>query len=109
VGRKRWAKPNDRSFPERPKALASIKVIALRKLDMLNAAAVLTDLQVPPGNRLEALSGSRKGQCNIRINDQYPICFVWKPDGLRNCRLPLRSETRGANEKISLRDDTREI
>jgi toxin HigB-1 len=56
----------------------SIKAVALRKLDMIHAAAHLTDLRIPPGNRLEALSGGRKGQHSIRINDQYRICFVWK-------------------------------
>jgi toxin HigB-1 len=56
----------------------SIKAVALRKLDMIHAAALLTDLRLPPGNRLEALSGERKGQHSIRINDQYRICFVWK-------------------------------
>jgi len=55
----------------------SIKAVSLRKLDMIHAAAVLTDLRVPPGNRLEALLGERKGQHSIRINDQYRICFVW--------------------------------
>ncbi len=65
----------------------SIHVVALRKLDMLNAAAVLTDLQVPPGNRLEALSGNRKGQYSIRINDQYRICFVWKSDGAHGVEI----------------------
>lgn len=54
-----------------------IEAVALRKLDMIHAAALLTDLRVPPGNRLEALSGRRKGQHSIRINDQYRICFVW--------------------------------
>ncbi len=51
---------------------------ARRKLLMLNAARVLEDLRVPPGNRLEALKGSRKGQHSIRINDQWRICFVWR-------------------------------
>jgi proteic killer suppression protein len=55
----------------------SIQAVALRKLDMIHAAALLTDLRVTPGNRLEALSGDRKGQHSIRINDQYRICFVW--------------------------------
>jgi proteic killer suppression protein len=44
---------------------------------MIHAAGLLTDLRVPPGNRLEALSGDRKGQHSIRINDQYRICLVW--------------------------------
>lgn len=55
--------------------------VARRKLDMLNQALTLEDLQVPPGNRLEALSGNRKGQNSIRINDQYRICFVWTAQG----------------------------
>lgn len=45
---------------------------------MLNAAARLPDLSVPPGNRLEKLKGSRAGQHSIRINDQWRICFVWR-------------------------------
>jgi proteic killer suppression protein len=48
---------------------------ARRKLDMLNAAAVVDDLRAPPGNRLEELHGDRKGQHSIRINDQWRICF----------------------------------
>jgi proteic killer suppression protein len=54
---------------------------ALRKLDMVNAASILKDLRIPPGNQLEALSDDRQGQHSIRINDQYRICFVWKDDG----------------------------
>ncbi len=45
---------------------------------MLNAAGALADLTVPPGNRLEALRGSRKGHHSIRIHDQYRVCFVWR-------------------------------
>ena len=45
---------------------------------MLNRATILHDLRVPPGNRLEALKGRRKGQYSIRVNDQYRICFVWE-------------------------------
>ena len=41
----------------------------------------LADLRVPPGNRLEALAGNRKGQHSIRINSQYRICFLWTPSG----------------------------
>ena len=52
--------------------------IALRKLRMLHRAKSLLDLRVPPGNRLEALKGKRKGQHSIRVNDQYRICFTWK-------------------------------
>ena len=52
--------------------------VALRKLRYLDNAADLNDLRVPPGNRLERLTGKRKGQYSIRINDQYRICFSWK-------------------------------
>lgn len=50
---------------------------ALRKLRMIDAAADINDLRVPPGNRLEALEGNRKGQHSIRINNQWRICFTW--------------------------------
>jgi toxin HigB-1 len=50
---------------------------ALRKLLILDAATELRDLTVPPGNRLEKLSGGRSGQHSIRINDRWRICFVW--------------------------------
>jgi proteic killer suppression protein len=56
----------------------AIETVARRKLEMLDAAQTLNDLRVPPGNRLEALSGDRKGQYSIRVNDQWRICFVWK-------------------------------
>jgi len=52
--------------------------MALRKLVMLDAAESLDDLRVPPGNRLEKLSGKRTGQHSIRINDQWRICFEWR-------------------------------
>ena len=51
--------------------------IAYRKLDRLDSVLSLDELRVPPGNRLETLSGDRKGQYSIRINDQYRICFKW--------------------------------
>ena len=54
---------------------------ARRKLDYLDSARTVTDLRVPPGNRLEALKGDRKGQHSIRINDQYRVCFVWTDAG----------------------------
>ena len=50
---------------------------ALRKLLLLDAADSLDDLRIPPGNRLERLSGNRRGQHSIRINDQWRICFRW--------------------------------
>jgi proteic killer suppression protein len=51
---------------------------ALRKLLQIDAAVALSDLRVPPGNRLEALRGGRQGQHRIRINDQWRVCFVWQ-------------------------------
>ena len=56
---------------------SSLWKIATRKLDQLDSATTLQDLRIPPGNQLEALSGDRKGQNSIRINDQYRICFKW--------------------------------
>jgi proteic killer suppression protein len=67
-----------------PKALWRI---AARKLEQLDSAGALTDLRVPPGNRLEALAGRRAGQHSIRINDQYRICFVWAVQGLRRVEI----------------------
>ena len=57
-----------------PKELWSV---AARKLDQLDSAVLLDDLRVPPGNRLEALRGDRRGEYSIRINEQYRICFGW--------------------------------
>ncbi len=56
---------------------AAIARVALRKLIQLNEAESLQDLAVPPGNRLKALQGNRRGQHSIRINDQWRICFRW--------------------------------
>ncbi|MBI5353445.1 MAG: type II toxin-antitoxin system RelE/ParE family toxin [Chloroflexi bacterium] len=56
---------------------ADIQQVALRKLRMINNAINITDLRVPPANRLEKLSGDREGQYSIRINDQWRICFEW--------------------------------
>ena len=51
--------------------------VAARKLDQLDSVRSLDELRIPPGNKLEALKGERKGQYSIRINDQYRICFIW--------------------------------
>lgn len=59
------------------KGWASLKAIVRRKLDMLHYASELKDLQNPPGNRLEILSGNLKGCYSIRINDQWRIVFKW--------------------------------
>jgi toxin HigB-1 len=66
---------------------ADIQPIALRKLRMLNQARVLTDLRVPPGNRLEALKGNRAGQWSIRINEQWRVCFQWTFGGASNVEI----------------------
>lgn len=55
-----------------------IMKVAHRKLTQIHNASSLNDLRAPPGNRLEALSGDRKGQYSIRINDQWRVCFRWK-------------------------------
>ena len=65
---------NDRRVPR----FRAIERPARRKLLYLHRAVVLRDLAVPPGNRLEALKGDRKGQHSIRINDQWRICFRWR-------------------------------
>jgi proteic killer suppression protein len=70
-----WSRERNKTFDPR------IERTALRKLVMLDAAEVLDDLRVPPGNRLEALKGHRKGQHSIRINQQWRICFVWTDAG----------------------------
>jgi proteic killer suppression protein len=63
---------------ERVKEFASITAVALRRLVALDSAQALSDLLIPPSNRLEALKGDREGQHSIRINDQYRICFTWR-------------------------------
>ena len=55
--------------------------IASRKLDQLDSVTALRELNIPPGNRLEALSGDRHGQHSIRINDRYRLCFIWTDTG----------------------------
>ncbi len=70
-----WSGRRSRKLPN------DIQDKALVKLRMLNRAKRLGDLQVPPGNRLEALRGSRVGQHSIRINDQWRICFRWNEGG----------------------------
>ncbi len=65
----------------------NIQHLARRKLIMLDAATELNNLRVPPGNRLEALKGNRKGQHSIRINDQWRICFKWKAGDAYNVEI----------------------
>ena len=61
--------------------LANIEEQVRTRLIRLDSATSLEDLRALRGNRLEALSGNRKGQFSIRVNDQYRICFKWKPKG----------------------------
>lgn len=65
------AHPSRRVPPEVRKAL-------YRKLQMIDAAADISDLRVPPGNRLERLQGNMKGRYSIRVNDQWRVCFTWR-------------------------------
>ena len=65
----------------RSRRFANIKEVAERRLTQLAAAMTLEFLKSPPGNYLEALSGDRQGQCSIRINLQWRICFVWTDEG----------------------------
>ena len=61
--------------------------MARRKLAQLAVSTVLMDLAVPPGNRLEALKGDRKGQHSIRVNDPWRLCFTWKGDAAHDVEL----------------------
>jgi proteic killer suppression protein len=73
---------------ERSRKLPSdIQQVALRKLRMINNAANLNDLRIPPANRLEKLSGDRAGQHSIRINDQWRICFEWRVSDAFNVEI----------------------
>lgn len=58
--------------------------VARRKLEILNAVTRLSDLAIPPGNRLEALQRDRKDQHRLRINQQYRVCFRWTDDGVED-------------------------
>jgi len=53
----------------------------------IHAATELASLRVPPGNRLEALKGNRKGRYSVRVNDQWRICFSWKSDGAHDVEI----------------------
>ena len=76
-----WQEERSRRIP------ANIHKAAFKKLQMLNAAASLSDLLVPPGNRLERLRGDLEGQHSIRINDQYRICFEWRESNAYNVEI----------------------
>lgn len=70
-----WSGLRSRKLP------SDIQAVALTKLRLLNQSRQLSDLRVPPGNRLEALKGGLSGRFSIRIDDQWRICFVWTEGG----------------------------
>jgi proteic killer suppression protein len=72
---------------DRVRRFVNIETVAMRKLAMLNRAATLDDLRVPPGNRLEALKGSRAGQYSIRVIDQLRVCFLWTSEDPWNVEI----------------------
>ena len=65
----------------------SLQRAALRKLELLHAAADVEDLRIPPGNRLERLTGDRRGQYSIRVNAQWRLCFTWHEGGADDVEL----------------------
>ena len=69
------------------KRLAHLADTALRRLVALDAAKSLSDLRIPPSNRLEALTGGRRGQHSLRINDQYRVCFRGKEGNAYNVEI----------------------
>jgi proteic killer suppression protein len=71
----------------RVKRFASFESTARRKLRQLQIARQLSDLRVPPGNRLEALRGDRSGQHSIRVNDQFRVCFRWTAAGAMDVEI----------------------
>ncbi|WP_010525664.1 type II toxin-antitoxin system RelE/ParE family toxin [Nesterenkonia sp. F] len=75
--RQPWKIGKDKKGKLAPRILS----VTMRKLQMLDAAAALKDLRIPPANRLEALKGDRRGQHSIRINDQWRVCFRWTDHG----------------------------
>lgn len=64
-----------------------LQKLAKRRMMWLDAAEILQDLKVPPGNRLEKLLGNREGQHSIRVNDQWRICFVWNNNGASDVEI----------------------
>ncbi|MGJ5591229.1 type II toxin-antitoxin system RelE/ParE family toxin [Micrococcus lylae] len=65
----------------------TVQRATLRKLEMINAAHVVDDLRIPPGNRLEQLVGDRRGQYSVRVNAQWRLCFVWTEGGAEDVEL----------------------
>lgn len=79
--KKVWDGARSRRLP------GDIQDAALRKLAALDAAERLDDLRHPPGNRLEALTGNRKGQYSVRINQQWRVCFRWVGEGCEDVEI----------------------
>lgn len=71
----------------RVKRFVNIEAVARRKLRQLDIASRLSDLKVPPGNRLEGLKGKRSGQYSIRVNDQWRVCFHWAAAGAADVEI----------------------
>lgn len=76
-----WRGERSRRLP------GDIQAVALRKLRLINAARRIDDLKVPPGNRLERLTGDRAGQWSIRINDQWCVVFRWVEGGAEDVEI----------------------
>ncbi len=76
-----WRGLRVRRFPP------DVQAVALRKLMLIDAAERIDDLRVPPGNRLEALKGDRRGQWSIRINSQWRVCFKWMKGYAENIEI----------------------
>jgi len=70
-----------------PRAFRAFKASAERKLQLLDCATSLEFLRSPPGNRLEALQGDRKGEYSIRINDRWRVCFIWQDNNAKNVEI----------------------
>ncbi len=75
------------SMGSRVSRFVAFERVALRKIRQLQIANELSDLRIPPGNRLEALSGDRAGQFSIRINDQFRVCFRWIEGGAEDVEI----------------------
>jgi proteic killer suppression protein len=76
-----WQRQSDHGLPPQ------IERVALRKLTQLHRSRELRDMRLPPGNRLEALKGSRAGQFSVRVNDQWRICFRWNDENAEDVEI----------------------
>jgi proteic killer suppression protein len=76
-----WQRRRDHGLPPQ------IERVALRKLTQIERSRSLSDLRVPPGNRLEALKADRAGQHSIRVNDQYRVCFRWQGEDAHDVEI----------------------